>query len=211
MNHPLFTNALPSNTAQILTIFQDKNPAFLKDFYLAGGTTLSLRLGHRESEDLDFFNPEKFDPIKLQPELEIFGNLSSIEVAENTLNIYLKRVKLQFLSYPYPLLEPTTNWNNIQLSSLIDIACTKLQTIGMRGSKKDFIDLYFILKQHSLEELFKQLDKKYRRSNYSLPHILKSLVYFVSADGQPMPRMCQPASWEKIKQQIIEKVKKFKI
>ena len=56
-----------------------------------------------------------------------------------------------------------------------------------------------------------QLDKKYRRSNYSLPHILKSLVYFVNADGQPMPRMCQPTKWEKIKQQITEKVKKFKI
>lgn len=172
---------------------------------------MSLRLGHRESEDLDFFNPKKFDPIKLQPELEIFGSLSSVEVAKNTLNIYLKRVKLQFLSYPYPLLEPTMNWNNIQLSSLIDIACTKLQTIGMRGSKKDFIDLYFILKQYPLEELFKQLYKKYRRSNYSLPHILKSLVYFVNADGQPMPRMCQPTSWEKIKQQITEKIKRFKI
>jgi len=118
---------------------------------------------------------------------------------------------LPFLGYPYPLLEPTTNWENIKLSSLIDIACTKLQTVGMRGSKKDFVDLYFILKQYSLEELFKQLDKKYRRSNYNLPHILKSLVYFVNADGQPMPRMRQEVGWEEIKQEIVRKVKGFKI
>lgn len=93
----------------------------------------------------------------------------------------------------------------------IDIACDKLRTIGMRGSKKDFIDLYFILKQYSLEELFKQLDKKYRRSNYNLPHILKSLVYFVNADGQPMPRMHQEVGWEEIKQEVVKKVKGFKI
>lgn len=93
----------------------------------------------------------------------------------------------------------------------VDDACDKLRTIGMRGSKKDFIDLYFILKQYSLEELFEQLDKKYHQSNYNLPHILKSLIYFINADGQPMPRMHQEVSWEEIKQEIVRKVKGFKI
>lgn len=211
MSRPFFINTLPLKTTKLITLFQDKKPRFLKNFYLSGGTVLSLLLGHRESEDLDFFNPTNFNPIKLQLGLETIGNLASVEVAENTLNAYLKEVKIQFLGYPYPLLEPTTNWENIKLSSLIDITCTKLQTIGMRGSKKDFIDLYFILKQYSLEELFKQLDKKYCRSNYNLPHILKSLVYFVNADGQPMPRMHQGVGWEEIKQEIVKKVKGFKI
>lgn len=211
MNQSFFINAIPSNTAQLLAIFKDKKPVFLKEFYLTGGTALSLYLGHRESEDLDFFNPNGFDPVKLQSQLEIIGDLTNVELAENTLNASIKGVKLQFLSYPYPLLEPTANWENIKLSSLIDIACTKLQTIGMRGSKKDFIDLCFILKKYSLEKLFEKLDKKYRRSNYNLPHILKSLVYFVNADGQPLPRMLQKTNWEEIKQQICKKVKKFKI
>ena len=211
MNQAFYPETLPAKTAKLLTEIQAKNPEFLASFYLTGGTALSLLLGHRESEDLDWFIPDNFDPIKLQPKLEELGNLTQVELEENTLNAYLKGVKVQFLGYPYPLLEPTTNWGNIKLSSLIDIACTKLQTIGMRGSKKDFVDLYFILKQYSLEELFKQLDKKYHQSNYNLPHILKSLIYFMNADGQPMPRMHQKVSWKEIKQEIVRKVKVFKI
>ncbi len=90
-------------------------------------------------------------------------------------------------------------------------ACDKLRTIGMRGSKKDFIDLYFLLKQPDLEKLFEKLKQKYRGADYNLTHILKSLVYFANADGQPMPRMHQQVGWEEIKQEIVRKVKGFKI
>lgn len=58
-----------------------------------------------------------------------------LELAPNTLNTFIKEVKFQFLGYPYQLLKPTINWNGIYISSIVDIACTKLQTIGMRGSK----------------------------------------------------------------------------
>ena len=171
---------------------------------------MSLFLGHRESEDLDWFTENNFDPIKLQAKIEVFGKLEGTEISEGTLNTSLTGIKLQFLEYPYPLLEPIIDWQNINLSSLIDIACTKLQTIGMRGSKKDFIDIYFLLKHFSFEELFKKLDKKYSKTNYNLPHILKSLVYFDNAENQPMPRMHQDVSWGKIKEEIIKKIKSFK-
>lgn len=206
-----FINTLPQKTRELLTLLQNENPNWLDDFYLTGGTALSLFLGHRESEDLDWFNPSNFDPVKLQSKLEVLGKLENTEIGEGTLNTNFQNVKLQFLEYPYPLLEPTIDWQNIKLSSLIDISCTKLQTIGMRGSKKDFIDIYFLLLQFSLEELFKQLNKKYSKTNYNLPHILKSLVYFNNAEIQPMPRMHKDVSWEKIKEEIIKKIKAFKI
>ena len=81
----------------------------------------------------------------------------------------------------------------------------------MRGSKKDFIDLHFLLKQFNLEQLFEKLGEKYRQTNYNQPHILKSLVYFNNADGQPMPRMHQEVSWEGIKQHLVEKVKTIRL
>jgi len=62
-----------------------------------------------------------------------------------------------------------------------------------------------------LEKLFEKLKQKYRGADYNQPHILKSLVYFANADGQPMPRMHQEVSWEEIKQEIVRKVKVFKI
>lgn len=182
----------------------------LQNFYLTGGTALALYLGHRESEDLDFFTKDKFNPEILQQKLSSINRLENVEVAEGTLNVFLENVKLQFLNYPYDLLEKPQMWNGILLSSVIDIACTKLITISMRGSKKDFIDIYIILKKFSLTELFKKLDEKYSNVNYSHTHILKSLVYFDDANAQPMPRMHIQLNWEEIKSTIVKEVKNLK-
>jgi hypothetical protein len=81
----------------------------------------------------------------------------------------------------------------------------------MRGSKKVFIDMYFLLKKISLVELFKLMEKKYRDVDYSKPHLLKSLVYFDDAQGQPMPRMHKEISWEEVKGEIVEKVRKVEL
>lgn len=204
---PMYTKTLPPKTAKLLHLFTQKKPDFLSSFYLSGGTALSLQLGHRESEDLDFFSREPFVPDVLEQQLHPFGTLSETELAKGTVNTYLDGVKLQFLEYPYRLLEPLVVWEGITLSSVIDIACTKLQTVGMRGSKKDFIDLYFLLQHYTLKNLLDYTKKKYAESDYSETHILKSLVYFDDADAQPMPRMHKDVSWKQVKDSIIEAVK----
>lgn len=188
-----------------------KNLPQLQDFYLSGGTALSLQLGHRESEDLDFFTKRPLNPLVLQQKLLQFGRLENVSIAENTLNLYLDSVKLQFLYYPYTLLEDFQKWENLRISSIIDIACTKLLTISSRGSKKDFIDLYCILQQFSLDALFIQLEEKYKNVEYNYPHILKSLVYFVDAEAQPMPKMHIPLAWEEVKKTITDRVKKISL
>jgi hypothetical protein len=205
----IYPKTLPTKTKELIKTFQKERSKFLKEFYLSGGTALSLQLGHRESIDLDFFNQNDFDPKQLQPELEKFGKLKDLQLDKNTLNAFLKGVQIQFLGYPYPLLKPTMNWQGTRISSVIDIACTKLQTIGIRGNKKDFIDLYFILNEYSLKELFKKLDKKYRHSDFSKTHILKSLVYFKDAEQQPIPKMHKKVKWEKVKKEIEKKVTTF--
>ncbi len=205
----LHSKTLPSKTKKLIKLFQKEKPDFLKEFYLSGGTGLSLQLGHRESIDLDFFSKKDFGPKKLQQKLERFGELEDLQLDKNTLNCFIEGVQIQFLGYPYSLLKPTTNWKGIKLSSVLDIACTKLQTIGMRGSKKDFVDMYFILKKYPLKKIFNKLDKKYSQSNFSRTHILKSLVYFKDAESQPMPKMHKDVKWEKIKNEIIKEVKNF--
>ncbi|MGH7204266.1 MAG: nucleotidyl transferase AbiEii/AbiGii toxin family protein [Candidatus Levyibacteriota bacterium] len=201
------TDTIPEATASVLE--QIKNTSKLKDFYLSGGTALSLQLGHRESEDLDFFTKREFQPAELQQQLFRYGQLENVEVDEGTLNLFLKKVKLQFLYYPYNLLEKPTEWNSIYLSSVIDIACTKLITISMRGNKKDFVDLYVILQKMPINDLLKKLDEKYQKVQYNTPHILKSLVYFDDADAQPMPRMHISLEWEKVKDFMVKEVKKI--
>jgi len=205
----VYTQALPKGTKIVLN--KIKVLPDLKNFYLSGGTALSLQLGHRESEDLDFFARYNFNPELLQQKLLSINTLENVEMANGTLNVFLENVKLQFLHYPYTLLEELVPWNDILLSTVIDIACTKLITISMRGSKKDFVDLYVILKQYSLAQLLTKLDEKYSGINYSHPHILKSLVYFKDADNQPMPKMHIPLDWGEVKNAITAEVKDLKI
>lgn len=209
MTNKIFLKTLPSKTRALLNEFQQKKPDFLNNFYLSGGTGLSLQMGHRQSEDLDFFSQKEFDSPKVQQELQKFGKLKHTELSNDTLNTYLNDVKLQFLEYPYQLIKPTTNWEDIHLSSVEDIACTKLLTISMRGSKKDFIDLYFLLQIYSLDKIFEMMAKKYQDIGYNQLHIAKSLVYFEDARQEPMPRMLQEVSWDDVEKSIIENVKKL--
>ena len=211
MSDLFYPQTLPDRTAQLLLVIKEASPIFLNSFYLSGGTALSLQLGHRESEDLDFFSKTPFDPRLLQVELEKLGHLDDLELSESTLNTYMNGVKLQFLGYPYPLLETTIDYDGIKLSSVVDIACTKLQTIGMRGSKKDFIDMYVLLQKYTLTELINKMSEKYKDSEFNIPHLLKSLVYFVDAEDQVMPRLHSDIDWDKVKTKMIEVVKEFKL
>ncbi|MBU2544986.1 nucleotidyl transferase AbiEii/AbiGii toxin family protein, partial [Patescibacteria group bacterium] len=127
---------------------------------------------------------------------------------EDTLNCNLNGVKLSFFEYPYKNLFPFEKYNKIRLADLRDIACMKINAISSRGSKKDFIDLYFILQKILLDNLLKLFDKKYKDIEYNHLHILKSLTYFDEAEKQPSPIMLEKVSWSDIKQEIDKKVKK---
>lgn len=207
MNATFFPETLPVKTAQLIEKIHATQPEFLNSFYLSGGTGLSLQIGHRVSEDLDFFNPELVNALQLEKEIATLGQLINTELAAGTLNTYVDGVKLQFLEYRYPLLEPFSNWRGMQLSSILDIACTKLQTVSMRGSKKDFVDLFFLFDIYSLPELLEKAKTKYSSVDYNQAHILKSLVYFEDADAQPMPRMLKEVSWDIIKSRMMSEVK----
>ncbi len=205
----MFTQTLQESTKLVLDKISKLD--VLNKFYLTGGTALALQIGHRESEDLDFFSETSFKPEFIQSELETIGSLENVEISKGTLNCFVDNVKLQFLYYPYLLLEPKMELQNIQISSKLDIACTKLITISARGSKKDFIDIYFLLNEYDLLFLFEKLKEKYPKTNYNETHILKSLLYFADADNQPSPKMYKNIRWEEVKEKIVKKVKGFEL
>jgi hypothetical protein len=210
MMNNFHTKTLLATTQNFITKLQQKKPAFLSTFYLSGGTALSLQLGHRISEDLDFFTSGTFKGFEYQHQLEEIGLLDHTELDDTGLNTNIDGVKIQLLHYPYPLLENPFDWDGLRISGKLDIACTKLITISSRGGKKDFIDLFFLLKEYTLQDLFGSLANKYTGIHYNKIHILKSLTYFVDADAQPMPRMLMNLSWDEVKDKIIESVKSLK-
>lgn len=103
--------------------------------------------------------------------------------------------KVGFLQYPYPMLEPTIDYEGVRLSGILDIAW-----------KKDFYDLFEILKKYSLENLLTAFAKKFEKYNYQKIAILKSLIYFDDAEKSPEPILLNKISWEEVKKELVIKV-----
>lgn len=180
---------------------------FVKNFYLAGGTALAIQFGHRESIDLDFFSREKFSVSDMEKELSLIGKFILSKKDDRTLDGILDGVKISFFHYDYDLIYPLIEFNNIQIADERDIACMKLDAVSSRGSKKDFIDIYFLLEKYSLSELIDFFERKYKNIEYNKLHILKSLAYFIDAEDEPMPVMIKNVEWEEVKKKIIEEAK----
>ena len=195
----MFTEILPSKTQETLELLGKQST--LKNFYLSGGTACALHLGHRISEDLDFFTKRTFSSQNLRDRISELSAFDLLSEDTNTLHCILNKTRLSFLHYKYPLLESTQKLNTVAISNLLDVLCTKLDTISARGSKKDFIDVYCAVnqKKYTLEQILAAFQKKYHDISYNLIHILKGLTYFEDADKEDMPRMLTTVSWKETK------------
>lgn len=190
----MFTRGLSAQTQANLA-FLSATP-FIRNYYLAGGTALSLYYGHRFSNDLDFFSPQPEQPMTIEVQLKDHGNLEVFQNDEGTFNGQLNGVKLSFFAYPYPMISPLIHYHEISVASVDDIACMKLSAISSRGTMRDFIDLYFICqKEKSLPELLALFGKKYKGVKYNKLHLLKSLVYFEDAQKDIKPKMIEKVDW----------------
>ncbi|MDD3711642.1 MAG: nucleotidyl transferase AbiEii/AbiGii toxin family protein [Patescibacteria group bacterium] len=172
----MFYNILDKKRLEIIPLLN----FFKSDFYLAGGTGLALQLGHRDSVDFDYFSSQDIDTKKLFTTVkEVFKGHKIIKVQEekNTLTVFIdNNIKLSFFTYKYKLLEKLINEPYFKIASIIDIACMKLAAIVSRATNKDYIDLYFILKEKSLRDILGKLNRKIPELDINL--VLKSLVYF---------------------------------
>lgn len=181
----------------------------LAPFYLAGGTGLALRLGHRRSVDLDFFNLELFQQDVLIQKVQKLGRFSVLSRDQGALHADFDGTKISFLSFDYPLLFPCEIFNDVQVADSRDIACMKVSAIAGRGTKRDFIDLCTASQIFGLAPILGWFRKKYAAANYSMVHILKSLTYFEDAEKDPHPDMLVPTSWEEVKRFLAVEVPKL--
>ncbi len=196
---------LPENQQALLNIL--KSTSWIDRFYLAVGTGLALQYRHRKSVDFDFFSREDFTNEEVISKLRDIGKVQLQSEAKNTLHALVNDIRISFLGYQYPLLKEPITFEYFKIADHLDIACMKLSAIVSRGTKKDFIDLFYLLKNFKLEELFQYYSKKYPVEDYRYI-LLKSLVYFEDAEQDPMPVLYEPVRWEDVKHTIINKVRK---
>jgi predicted nucleotidyltransferase component of viral defense system len=181
------------------------NESAFDSFVLVGGTSLALQYGHRDSIDLDFFGNQPINEELFLSKLSLFGSVRLIKKSENILVCSINDVKVDLVSYQYDWIGPVIYSNKVRLASDKDIAAMKLSAISGRGSKKDFIDLYFILQRYSLSEVIGFYNDKYPDGSVFM--VLKSLSYFEDADLELSPRMYIDIQWGEIKAFISEQLK----
>jgi len=205
----MYKSVLEKTTINNIGILNQQD--FIKSFYLAGGTACAIHLGHRISNDLDFFSEEDLSPFIVKNSLQSNGHFLIDYSDSKTLIGRFNKTKISFFEYKYPLIRKTHPFINLNISSLEDLACMKIDAISSRGSKRDFVDLYFILKNFApgLKTLFKYFEEKYGKENYNIYHIYKSLVYFDDAERDPELNMLVKYSWKSVKNFFIEQIKKL--
>lgn len=176
----------------------------VKKYYLAGGTGLALHFGHRISVDLDFFSDDinavasderaALRAILDDPTLEItFDKDATFVATQRGVGVSFFRLNL------YPLARPTFSLGNVRLASVEEIGAMKLLAIANRGTRKDMVDLYFILQKTSLDVLFQVAAVKYAKVRAFPVNTVRALSYFDDAEAIPMPQMIDKTPWSKMK------------
>ena len=193
----MFTTTLSDHAQTTLALLGKSG--LVSKAYLAGGSALALYFGHRYSIDFDFFTQEKFDPIKLSVHFKKLGKFKQTVAKGISLIGEFNKIKLSYFQYDYPVIGQFTKFMTVNIASIEDIAAVKMVAIMDRGTKKDFIDLYEIIKQgHSLQNILKQYDKKYHVLAENLYSIIRSLQYFDDAESSQMPKMIRDVSWKEV-------------
>ena len=194
-------NILTRATKRALVFLSHERWLKQSSWYLAGGTALALRVGHRQSRDLDFFSPrDGFSAAAITKHFPRGSWVTYIQ-REGTLDGTLFGAKMSFIAYPFFVpQEPVLRYGSVRVLPPRDIAVMKIIAVSQRGSKRDFVDLYwYVQRTEPLIEVIRRLPKQYPTVAHDYHHILKSLMYFEDAESDPLPKLFFPADWRMMK------------
>jgi hypothetical protein len=182
----------------------------LDNFYLAGGTALTLYYGHRLSVDLDLFSATDFQAGILLPVLERYFSDFSYS-RPNAVGIFgfIGNVKVDLVRHHYhPIIGTPYIADGIRLISAHDIMAMKVAAILKRAVKKDFWDIAELLDHYTMDELIDCYNKKYP-THQLLISIPQALTYFVEAEESEAPVSLKGQTWSSVKKKISHKVSNY--
>ena len=183
-------------------------------FYLAGGTALTLHIGHRMSDDFDLFTAEDIPATLLEKVEKIFKELT-IDIIINhseQLSLMIDQTKVDFVKYPFPLILDLIKYKKVKIIKIPEIAAMKAYTIGRRATYKDYIDLYFILseKHSSLLEIIK-INKGKFKELFDPRLFLEQLVYLEDIQEEPIQFLKKKVHKKELERFFQGEIKKVKL
>lgn len=205
----MFEESLVRGSKECLAVLGESQ--VLGNAYLAGGTACALQMGHRVSIDFDFFTPHEFDFRQVVGKMTALGSFVVEQVKEGTILGMFEGVKFSLFVYHYPLIQGTIPYLKVHVASPQDLGAMKIDAISSRGTKRDFVDLYFLCRNFfTLSEALRFYEQKYQALGSNLIHLKKSLVYFKDAEQETeMPKMLRKVTWDQIKFFFEQEVKKL--
>ncbi len=199
----MYKEILNSNQVKLLPLVKQ----FKREFYLVGGTAIALHLGHRRSIDFDLFKPGKLVLNRILKKVSSINQPYTVtRRVEEQLNLTLNDVKFTFFEYPYPVQVNCKFEDILKLPDLLNLASMKAFALGRRSKWKDYIDLFYIIKDHySVTQISEVSDNIYGQL-FSEKLFRAQLSYFDDIDvSEPVEFLVQQPSEKEIKEFLIEK------
>lgn len=175
------------------------------DFYLAGGTSLALQIGHRESIDLDFFTkvPFRSNLINSLPNQEY----TAISLHDNYIELIQDETKISFMYWAFEPTQPLVVIDDIFLANPIDIGLFKLLAIQGRHTRKDIVDLFFIDREIiEIKSLVALFNEKYPKEKVNLIDSAKEIFNIDAINMSPMPKVYEDIEFDEVYEIVKSKV-----
>lgn len=157
--------------------------SFSSDFGLVGGTAMALHIGHRRSIDFDLFTDKSFNNLAVQKKVKNFAKIENVLVkGMEEFTFVAGGVKFTFFRYPYEISYSESMDNIIKLPDMLTLAAMKAFSLGRRAKWKDYVDLYFVMKDHyNLNEIADKTEKIFS-SEFNEKTFRAQLAYFDDVD-----------------------------
>lgn len=184
------------------------------EFYLVGGTALALQIGHRISVDFDLFSAKEISPALLPKIKRVFKEFKIKTVINHLgqLSVMANETKLDFVKYNFPLILKLIKFEEVKILPAAEIVATKAYVLNHRGTLKDYVDLYFVLKNKytTLEKIKKIAEKKYK-DEFNFRLFLEQLVYLEDVKDIEIQFLRKLISKKQMAKFFQEEIKKIKL
>jgi hypothetical protein len=177
--------------------FWRERPTIPPHFVLYGGTAIALRLGHRSSEDFDFFSSEPFEVSALMDALSFSRDAEILQAAANTLTLRVERdgpVKISFfggLTFGRVVDPDPLEGQSFCIASLGDLMAAKLKVLSQRAEAKDYIDVAAIIRAGISLDYGLGCAVALYGPQFNPAIVLKALTFFQDGDLPTLPRDVQ--------------------
>lgn len=179
---------------------------FRREFYLVGGTAIALYIGHRRSIDFDLFTSKVIRRQKIKRQIDRLGFRYQLRYEDSEqLHIAIEGVKITFFEYPFEIPHSNEFEQSVWLPDLLDLAAMKAYAFGRRAKWKDYVDMYYILKDfYRLQDVSERASSIYGKA-FSEKLFRQQLCFFEDIDySEELDYMGNPIPDQQIQEFLME-------